>query len=256
MVPINLNSKSQTPISPCLVPKKIASMKKIIIAIDGFSACGKSTTAKEVARELGYKYIDSGAMYRAVTLYFLDHLVSFTNPKEITKALQNINLAFRVNPKGNTDIFLNGINVEKAIRKMRISENVSQASIIKDVRDAMVALQRNFGKEKGIVMDGRDIGTVVFPKAELKIFLTADVLVRAFRRQRELLEREELIDIDSIVENLQNRDQIDSTRKESPLIQAADAALIDTTHITVDEQVDEVIRMALGRIVVASKRKL
>ena len=230
-------------------------MKKIIIAIDGYSACGKSTTAKEVARELGYKYIDSGAMYRAVTLYFLDHLVSFTNPKEITKALQNISLSFRVNPKGNTDIFLNGINVEKAIRKMRISENVSQASIIKEVRDAMVALQRNFGKEKGIVMDGRDIGTVVFPNAELKIFLTADVLVRAFRRQRELLEREELIDIDSIVENLKKRDQIDSTRKESPLIQAGDAALIDTTHITVDEQVDEVLRQALSRIVVASKRK-
>jgi cytidylate kinase len=227
-------------------------MKKIIIAIDGYSACGKSTTAKEVARELGYKYIDSGAMYRAVTLYFLDHLVSFTNPKEITKALQNINLSFRVNPKGITDIFL---NVEKSIRKMRISENVSQASVIKEVRDAMVALQRKFGKEKGIVMDGRDIGTVVFPEAELKVFLTADILVRAFRRQRELLERDEMIDIDSIIENLKKRDQIDSTRKESPLVQAVDAALIDTTHITIDEQVDEVLRQALSRIVGAGKRK-
>jgi CMP/dCMP kinase len=230
-------------------------MHKIIIAIDGFSACGKSTTAKEVARELGYRYIDSGAMYRAVTLYFLDHLVSFTNPKEIDRALQQINLSFRVNPKGATDIFLNGTNVEKAIRKMRISENVSPVSAIKSVREAMVSLQRKFGKEMGIVMDGRDIGTVVFPNAEMKVFLTADIMVRAFRRQRELLERDEMVDIDTIIQNLEKRDHIDSTRKESPLVKASDAILIDTTHITIDEQVDEVIRLALSRMLPSIKRK-
>ncbi len=230
-------------------------MRKIVIAIDGFSACGKSTTAKEVARILGYRYIDSGAMYRAVTLYFLDHLVSFTNPKEIDKALQDIKLSFVVNLKGVSEIFLNGINVERAIRKMRISENVSQVSTIKVVREAMVALQRKMGKDKGIVMDGRDIGTVVFPEAELKVFLTADLMIRAFRRQKELLEKEDLVPIDTIVENLRSRDQIDSTRKESPLVKAGDATEMDTTHVTIDEQVDEVVRMALSKMVVAGKRR-
>jgi CMP/dCMP kinase len=223
-------------------------MKKIIIAIDGYSACGKSTTAIEVAKELNYRYIDSGAMYRAVTLYFLDHLVALTNPKEVERALREIHLSFHVNSKGISEIFLNGINVEKPIRKMRVSENVSQVSVIKEVREAMVALQRKLGKEKGIVMDGRDIGTVVFPDAELKLFLSADILVRAFRRQRELLERDEMVDIDTIVENLEKRDKIDSTRKESPLMKAADAIGIDTTHITIDEQVDEVIREALSKM--------
>ncbi|MFY8037008.1 MAG: (d)CMP kinase [Cyclobacteriaceae bacterium] len=230
-------------------------MRKIVIAIDGYSACGKSTTAKEVARILGYRYIDSGAMYRAITLYFLDHLVSFTNPKEIDKALQEIKLSFVVNLKGVSEIFLNGINVEKAIRKMRISENVSQVSTIKVVREAMVALQRKMGKDKGIVMDGRDIGTVVFPEAELKVFLTADLMVRAFRRQKELLEKEDLVPIDTIVENLRSRDLIDSTRKESPLVKANDATEMDTTHVTIDEQVDEVVRMALSKMVVAGKKR-
>jgi CMP/dCMP kinase len=229
-------------------------MKKIVIAIDGYSACGKSTTAKEVAKELNYRYIDSGSMYRAVTLYFLDHLVAHTNPKEVDKALQAIQLSFRVNSKGESELFLNGINVEKGIRKMRVSENVSQVSVIKEVRDAMVALQRKLGKEKGIVMDGRDIGTVVFPDAELKLFLTADILVRAFRRQKELLERDDMVDIDTIIENLEKRDKIDSTRKESPLRKADDAISIDTTHITIDEQVDEVVREALSKIVRLSKR--
>lgn len=230
-------------------------MRKIVIAIDGYSACGKSTTAKEVAKILGYRYIDSGAMYRAVTLYFLDHLVSFTNPKEIDKALQDIKLTFVVNLKGVTEIFLNGINVEKAIRKMRISENVSQVSTIKVVREAMVVLQRKMGKDKGIVMDGRDIGTVVFPEAELKVFLTADLMTRAFRRQKELLEKEDLVEIDTIVENLRSRDQIDSTRKESPLVKASDATEMDTTHVTIDEQVDEVVRLALSKMVVAGKKR-
>lgn len=224
-------------------------MRKIVIAIDGYSACGKSSTAKEVAKELNYRYIDSGAMYRAVTLYFLDHLVAITNPKEVERAIGEIQLSFRVNPKGTSELFMNGINVEKDIRKMRISENVSPVSALREVREAMVAIQRKLGKEKGIVMDGRDIGSVVFPQAELKIFLTADILVRAFRRQKELLQRDDLVDIDTIVENLNTRDQIDSTRKESPLIKSDDAIQIDTTHITIDEQVDEVVRLAFSRIV-------
>lgn len=223
-------------------------MKKVIIAIDGYSACGKSTTAKEVAKELNYRYIDSGAMYRAVTLYFLDHHVSLTNPKEVDKALRDMHITFVVNSKGISETFLNGINIESAIRKMRISENVSQVSTIREVRSAMVDQQRKLGKERGIVMDGRDIGTVVFPDAELKIFLTADMLVRAFRRQKELLEKNDLVDIDEIVDNLTKRDQIDSTRKESPLVKAENAITIDTTHITIDEQVDEVIRLALTKM--------
>jgi CMP/dCMP kinase len=223
-------------------------MRKIIIAIDGYSACGKSTTAKEVAKILGYRYIDSGAMYRAVTLYFLDHHIALTNPREVAKALEQIRIYFVVNSKGASETFLNGISVEKKIRKMRVSENVSQVSAIKEVRAAMVAQQRKLGKEKAVVMDGRDIGTVVFPAAELKLFLTADILTRAFRRQRELLEHDDMVDIDAIVANLNQRDQMDSIRKESPLVQAPDAIGMDTTHVTIDEQVDEAIRMALSRI--------
>lgn len=230
-------------------------MRKIIIAIDGFSACGKSTTAFQVAQDLNYKYIDSGAMYRAVTHYFLEHHVAITNPKEVSKALSEIRITFIVNSKGITETFLNGINIERDIRRMRISENVSQVSTIKAVRVAMVEQQRKLGKHKGVVMDGRDIGSVVFPEAELKIFLKADILVRAFRRQKELLERDDLIDIDSIIENLQKRDEIDSTRAESPLVKAVDAQEIDTTHIAIDEQVDEVIRMALSKMIAAKKLK-
>jgi cytidylate kinase len=227
-------------------------MRKIVIAIDGYSACGKSSTAKNVAKELNYRYIDSGAMYRAVTLYFLDHLVAITNSKEVEKAIREIQLSFRVNAKGVSELFMNGVNVERDIRKMRISENVSPVSALKEVREAMVAIQRKLGKEKGIVMDGRDIGSVVFPQAELKLFLTADMLMRAFRRQKELLQRDDLVDIDTIVENLTKRDQIDSTRKESPLIKSPDAILIDTTHITIDEQVDEVVRLAFSKIVTST----
>ena len=220
---------------------------KIIIAIDGYSACGKSTTAKEVARILGYRYIDSGAMYRAVTLYFLDNHIALSNPKEIAKALQNIKIAFHVNSKGVTETYLNGLNIENDIRKMRVSQHVSPVSAIKEVRLAMVEQQRKLGKEKGIVMDGRDIGTVVFPQAELKFFMTADMLVRAFRRQKELLDNEKLVDLDTVIENIQQRDKIDTTRAESPLRQAEDAIIIDTTHITIDEQVDEVVRQAIGK---------
>ena len=225
-------------------------LRKIIIAIDGYSACGKSTTAKEVAGILGYRYIDTGAMYRAVTLYFLDHHISLTNPKEIKKALQDIHISFHCNSKVICETFLNGLNIEKDIRKMRISEQVSPVSTIKEVRMAMVEQQRRMGKERGIVMDGRDIGTVVFPHADLKFFMTADISVRAFRRQQELLERNQLVDLDEVIANILERDRIDTTRKESPLMQAQDATVVDTTHITIDEQVDEVVRRALSSMIV------
>lgn len=223
-------------------------MRKIIIAIDGYSACGKSTTAKEVAKILGYFYVDSGAMYRAVTVYFLEHHVAITNPREITRALADIKITFKNNLQGITETYLNGINTEQEIRSMRVSEWVSQVSALKEVREAMVQAQRKMGKSKGIVMDGRDIGTTVFPQAEVKVFLTADLLVRAFRRQRELLEKDDLADLDAIMDNLSQRDAYDSNRKISPLRKAEDAFVIDTTQITIDEQVDEVIRLAISRI--------
>lgn len=225
----------------------MSTFRKMVIAIDGYSACGKSTTAKEVARILGYRYIDSGAMYRAVTLYFLDNHISLSNPKDIIKALSQIHISFKVNSKGISETYLNNLNVEKEIRKMRISEKVSPVSAVKDVRVAMVEQQRRMGKEKAIVMDGRDIGTVVFPNADLKFFMTADMVVRAIRRQKELLENDRLVDLDEVIENIAQRDKIDTTRKESPLRQAADAIVIDTTHITVDEQVDEVVRQAVSK---------
>jgi cytidylate kinase len=224
-------------------------LRKIVIAIDGYSACGKSTTAKEVARILGYRYIDSGAMYRAVTLYFLDHHIALTNPKEVARALPMINLSFKVNAIGGTDTFLNGLSVEQEIREMRVSDQVSQVSAIKEVREAMVAQQRKLGKEKGIVMDGRDIGTVVFPQAELKVFMLADMMVRAYRRQQELLAKDVLVNLNEVLENIRKRDEIDTSRAESPLRKAEDAIVIDTTHITVTEQVDEVIRLAITHLV-------
>jgi cytidylate kinase len=223
-------------------------LRKIVIAIDGYSACGKSSTAKSVASILGYRYIDTGAMYRAVTLYFMEHHVALTNPKEVGRSLQQINISFKVNSRNVSETYLNGLNVEKAIRSMRVSERVSEVSAIKDVRTAMVDLQRKMGKEKAVVMDGRDIGTVVFPLAELKLFMRADLLVRAFRRQRELLEKDRLVDLDDVISNIVQRDEYDTTRTESPLRRANDAILIDTTYITLEEQVDEVVRMALAKM--------
>ena len=224
-------------------------MRKIIIAIDGYSACGKSTTAKEAAKILKYRYIDSGAMYRAVTMYFTDNHIALTNPREIDRALGSIKISFHANAKGESETYLNNLNVESAIRDMRIAERVSEVSAIPAVRKAMVDQQRKMGKERGIVMDGRDIGTVVFPQADLKMFLTANIMVRASRRQQELMEKDELVDLGVIISNLQKRDHIDSTRKESPLVQAVDSVLLDTSFITIDEEVDEVVRMALERII-------
>ena len=189
-------------------------MKKIIVAIDGYSACGKSSTAKAVASFLSYAYIDTGAMYRAVTLYFLDNYIDLTNPKSISTGLSNIEIDFHRNPKNNkNETFLNGLNVEKNIRDMRVSGKVSEVSTVREVLIAMVAQQQKMGKHKGIVMDERDIGTVVFPQAELKIFMNADFDVRAERRQKELLKKGELIELDKIKENLAKRDHIDTTRE-------------------------------------------
>lgn len=225
-------------------------MKKIVIAIDGYSACGKSSTAKQVAAILGYTYIDSGAMYRAVTLYFEQNHVSLTNENEIQKALNNIDITFFVNQNnGLNETYLNGLNVEGEIRKMYVSNKVSQVSSIKAVRDAMVAQQRKLGKKKGVVMDGRDIGTVVFEQAELKVFMTADIYVRGARRQEEYLEKKQLVDLEEILENLKNRDHLDTTREESPLKQADDAIVVDTTFRTLEEQVEEVVNLALSKII-------
>jgi CMP/dCMP kinase len=224
-------------------------MKKIVIAIDGYSSCGKSTTAKLVAAELGYAYIDTGAMYRAVTLYFLDHHVSLTNPKEVKDALDKIDITFHYNPKAKrNEVFLNGLNVEDEIRKMYISNQVSEVSVVKEVRRAMVSQQQKMGRKRGVVMDGRDIGTAVFPDAEVKIFMTADVDTRARRRQDELLEKKQLVNLGEIKENLQKRDLIDSTRAESPLRRADDAFLLDTSHMTIDEQVEFVLNKVTSRI--------
>ncbi|GHB71853.1 (d)CMP kinase [Persicitalea jodogahamensis] len=230
-------------------------MSSIIIALDGYSSCGKSTTAKLAAKQLGYAYIDTGAMYRAVTLHFLQNHVSITNPHEVGKALDNIHITFRRHPETKSnDTFLNGLNVETEIRKMYVSERVSEVSAVAEVRHAMVAQQQKMGKSKSIVMDGRDIGTVVFPEAELKIFMTADPMMRAQRRQAELLAKGEMVDLVEIVANLEKRDHIDTHREESPLRQAEDALLIDNTFMTVDEQVELVVRLADERIGQAVRR--
>lgn len=224
-------------------------MYRIIVAIDGFSSCGKSTTARKVAENLGYAYVDTGAMYRAVTLYFVQHHVTLTNPREVAGALAGISVTFRRNPHNQAnETFLNGLNVEDEIRKMHISEKVSQVSAIPGVRKAMVAQQQLMGREKGLVMDGRDIGSVVFPKAELKVFMTADPLIRAQRRQSELLAKGEMVELREIVENLQKRDFLDTTRQESPLVRAEDAILLDNSFLTFEEQVDLITGWADTRI--------
>ncbi len=212
-------------------------MKKIIITIDGWSSCGKSTLAKQLAKELGYIYIDSGAMYRAITLYFLRHHIDWTNNEEVQKALENISLEFNYNAKsGQSEIFLNGESVEYMIRDLVIAENVSEVATIKIVRDFAVAVQQKMGKKKGIVMDGRDIGTTVFPNAELKIFMTADISVRVERRFKEMFEKNPNITIEEVKNNLEMRDYIDSNREVSPLRKAEDAIVIDNTHISMEQQ--------------------
>jgi len=211
--------------------------KKIIITIDGWSSCGKSTLAKQLAKELGYIYVDSGAMYRAVTLYFLRNHVDWTDKKEVKQALKNINLEFVYNNKtNNSEIFLNGENVEYVIRDLVIAEKVSDVAAIKEVREFAVVLQKEIGKKKGVVMDGRDIGTVVFPDADLKIFMTADNAVRVERRFKELYEKNPNITIEEVKSNLEMRDYMDSHREISPLKMAPDALLLENTRLTEEEQ--------------------
>ena len=230
-------------------------MRKIIIAVDGYSGCGKSTTAKALASALKYAYIDTGAMYRAVTYYFDAHYVNLTNPKAIQQALSEITINFKPNEKtGRNETFLNGQNVEDEIRTMYISQKVSEVSALTDVRKALVSLQQKMGKKGGVVMDGRDIGTTVFPNAELKIFVNADINVRAFRRQQELLEKGELVSLDDVITNLSERDRIDTTRAESPLRRADDAYDLDTTYFVIEEQVDYAIGLATTKMIEKTKK--
>ncbi len=217
--------------------------KKVIITIDGWSSCGKSTLAKQLAKALGYVYVDSGAMYRAITLYFLRNNVDISDKKEVKDALKSINLEFVFNTQSQrSEIFLNGENVEYLVRDLIIAEKVSDVAAVKEVREFAVAQQQKMGANKGIVMDGRDIGTVVFPKAELKIFMTADNAIRVERRFRELFEKNPNISIEEVKNNLEMRDYIDSNREISPLKKARDAVLLDNTELTEDQQ----FKIALG----------
>jgi cytidylate kinase len=222
-------------------------MKKIIIAIDGHSSCGKSTLAKALAKTLHYAYLDSGAMYRAVTLYFLNSGADYNDPAQVEEALRNISIHFeRVDGKNHT--FLNDTDVEHDIREMRVSEHVSPVAAISSVRRAMVKQQQAMGKRRGIVADGRDIGTVVFPDAELKIFLTADSDVRASRRHLELAAKGIDAAWEDILRNLEERDHIDSTREDSPLRKADDAVVIDNTLLSEEEQHSRALALARAEI--------
>jgi len=224
-------------------------MKKIIITIDGWSSCGKSTLAKQLAKKLGYVYIDSGAMYRAITLYFLRNHINWVDTGEVEKALTDIILAFKFNNKTQqSEIYLNEENVEYVIRDLVIAEKVSEIAAIKEVRTFAVAQQQKMGDHKGIVMDGRDIGTTVFPDAELKFFMTADIAVRVQRRYMEMYEKNPNTSIDDVKANLEMRDYIDSNREISPLRKATDAIELDNTSITIEEQLEIALQLAKERI--------
>lgn len=215
-------------------------MKKITIAIDGFSSCGKSTMAKSLAKEIGYIYIDSGAMYRTVTLYCIENGLiedGEIRTETLKENLKRINISFKINAEtGQPDTYLNAENVENKIRTMLVSSMVSQVSALDFVRSAMVEQQQKMGKEKGIVMDGRDIGTTVFPDAELKIFVTASAEVRAQRRFDELKSKGQEASYDEILHNVKQRDYLDQNREVSPLRQASDAILLDNSTLTIEEQ--------------------
>jgi len=226
-----------------------SAMRKIVITIDGWSSCGKSTLAKQLAKALGYIYVDSGAMYRAVTLYFLRNHIDWTDVAAVKNALKEISLEFIYNSKSEqSEIYLNGENVEYVIRDLVIAEKVSDVAAIKEVRQFAVAQQQRMGKGKGIVMDGRDIGTVVFPHAELKIFMNADNAVRVERRFKELYEKNPNVTIDEVKANLEMRDYIDSHREVSPLRQAEDAILLDNTNLTEKEQFHKALKWAQHEI--------
>lgn len=215
-------------------------MKKIIIAIDGFSSCGKSTMAKALARNIGYLYFDSGAMYRAVALYCMQNGLiegNEINREALSRRMKEIHITFEADPETmNSITFLNGVNVEREIRSLEVSQYVSQIAALDFVRSEMVEQQREMGKLKGIVMDGRDIGTTVFPEAEMKVFVTASAEVRAQRRYDELVARGDTPDYEDILHNVQHRDHIDQTREVSPLKRADDALLLDNSNLTREEQ--------------------
>jgi cytidylate kinase len=229
--------------------------QKIIIAIDGYSSCGKSTLAKAMAKNLEYVFIDTGAMYRAVALFFLRAGIDFDNILDIAAALNKITLQFKYNPATlQSDMYLNEENVEQEIREMRVSQKVSEVATIALVRDFAVAQQQAMGESKGIVMDGRDIGTVVFPKAELKIFVTASPDIRVQRRFLELSAKNSAITVEEIAENLQHRDLIDTTREHSPLKQAEDALVLDNSNMSREEQLTIALQWAQERISQANNK--
>ncbi len=226
--------------------------KKITIAIDGFSSTGKSTVAKQLAKELGYVYVDTGAMYRAVALYAMNNSMITENSfdtEALIKKLPSVDLKFIFDENlGFAAIYLNGENVEEQIRKMDVSNNVSKVASVSAVREKLVSLQKIMGEEKGIVMDGRDIGTVVFPNAELKLFMTASPEERAGRRFKELEGKEEKVSYDEVLKNVVDRDHMDTTREDSPLVMAEDAIEIDNSYLTREEQFDIIFALAKEKI--------
>lgn len=228
------------------------SNKKIIIAIDGFSSTGKSTIAKQLAKHLNYIYVDTGAMYRAVTLYAMQNDLIDKNSfdkQQLINDLNLIQLSFTFNPVlGFAEMYLNGVNVEKEIRSIEVSKLVSKVSEISEVRKKLVQEQQQMGKDKGIVMDGRDIGTVVFPDAELKLFMTASADKRAVRRYKELIDRGDNVKYDEILQNVQERDRIDSSRKDSPLVKAEDAIEFDNSDMGLNEQFERIMSLVNDRL--------
>lgn len=228
-------------------------MNKIIIAIDGYSSCGKSTLAKELAQALNYIYIDTGAMYRAITLFVIRNKLikgDAVDQERLITALANIDVSFSYNPILNvSETCLNGENVEKEIRGIIVSNLVSKVARIKEVRTKLVEIQRALGKNKGLVMDGRDIGSVVFPDAELKLFMTAHYTVRARRRYEELKKKKNKVTYEEVLANIESRDNDDSSRTSNPLIQVDDAIVIDNSRITAEEQFDIALKLAKNKIV-------
>lgn len=223
-------------------------MKKILIAIDGYAACGKSTLAKQLAAHLHYLFLDTGAMYRAVTLYLLENNINWLDAAALDEALNNISIAFQRNEDGKIITFLNGDDVEEAIRSMQVSNKVSEVAAVSAIRKFLVQQQQEIGKEKGIVMDGRDIGTVVFPHAELKLFVTADMDTRVQRRLLELQSNDIPVSEQDIRDNLIKRDKEETTRTDSPLMQAKDAILIDNTNLTPEEQFTFVLKLVEAKL--------
>jgi cytidylate kinase len=226
-------------------------MKKIIITIDGWSSCGKSTLAKQLAKALGYVYIDSGAMYRAITLYFLRNHINWLDTDQVNNALADITLDFKFNNQTQqTEIYLNEENVEYVIRDLVIAEKVSEIAAIKAVRTFAVSQQQKMGEQKGIVMDGRDIGTTVFPDAEIKFFMTADIAVRVERRYMEMFAKNPNTSIEDVKSNLEMRDYIDSNREISPLRKAADAIELDNTSLSIEKQLEIALKIAKEKLTV------